>query len=514
MLAQKKYHKYTLVLLVATALVKIGIAPLLELGNDEVYYWTYALRLSWNYFDHPPMIAWMIRATTLNTWWASELSLRLGSILGAACSTWFIFKTGKLLGNERVGWFAALLYTASIYTGFIAGFFILPDSPQMPLWTATLYITAHLIIKKNDENNWGIWILLGTLIGLAALCKVHGLFLWAEFGLFILIKRRNWLLKSQVYISALITLVIISPVFLWNWKNDFITYRFHSNRVHTKGIHWDYFLKELGGELVYQNPIVFSLLLVAIIAFFRSKIYFNQKRISIWIFCMSIPMLFTFWGIALFNPTLPHWSGPAFIPLFFLAAIWLDQKSASFIPLMVKAALGLLVLVLFAGIMVVQYAPINFGSKLPENYGEYCPTLDLSGWRNMGKTFTALVKKDKEEGLMQPDAVLLTNQWFPGGHLEFYISRPSGVPLIGVGELQNLHQFAWLNRDRKPLFLGADAYVIVPSNMPISVKDEYGKYFKTIEKCQPFNQVRNGGVVRYFFVYRLKNCIEIPKAVL
>jgi 4-amino-4-deoxy-L-arabinose transferase-like glycosyltransferase len=514
MLPQKKYQKYTLVLLVATALVKIGLAPLLELGNDEVYYWTYALRLSWNYFDHPPMIAWMIRATTLNTWWVSELSLRLGSILGAACSTWFIFKTGKLLANERVGWFAALLYTASIYTGFIAGFFILPDSPQMPLWTATLYITAYLILKKSDENNWGVWILLGALIGFAALCKVHGLFLWVGFGLFILIKRRTWLLKSQIYISALITMVIISPVFFWNWQNDFITYRFHSNRIEGKGIHWDSFFRELGGEFAYQNPMVFVLLLASVIVFFKGKIRFRQQRISIWIFCMSLPMLLVFWTLSLFNPTLPHWSGPAFIPLFFLAAVWLDQKGAPLFPFSIKVSLGLVVLVLFAGTMVVRYAPINFGSKLPENYGEYCPTLDLSGWSDMGKTFTALVKKDQAEGLMQPDAVLLTNQWFPGGHLEFYMSRPSGIPLIAVGSLQNLHQFAWLNKERKPLFLGADAYVIVPSNMPISVQDEYGKYFDTIEKYQQFNQVRNGGVVRYFFVYRLKHCKKLPAPVL
>lgn len=506
----KQYEKYTLVLLVITVLVKIGIAPLLELGNDEVYYWIYALQLDWNYFDHPPMIACMIRATTLNTWWVSELSLRLGSILGAACSTWFVFKTGKLLANERVGWFAALLYSASVYTGFIAGFFILPDSPQMPFWTASLYISAHLMLKKSTENNWLSWILLGLLIGLAALCKVHGLFLWGGFGLLILLKKRSWLMKSQLYMAVLTTVLVVSPVFFWNWNNNFISYRFHSERVQNKGIHWDYFFRELGGEFAYQNPLVFILLLGAVVAFFKGKIRFQSQGISSWIFTMSFPMIGVFWAVSLFNPTLPHWSGPAFIPLFFLAAIWLDQKVAVGFPLVIKASLALVGLVLMAGLFIVRHSPVNFGSKLKENYGEYCPTLDLSGWAEMGKTFTTLVKKDREEGLIRSDALLLTNQWFPGGHLEFYVSRPSGVPLIALGSLKDIHQFFWLNKKRPSLFLGADAYVIVPSNMPVSVEAEYGKYFTSIEKSRQLNQLRNGGVVRYFFVYRLKNCKLLP----
>ena len=36
-----------------------------ELIFDEAYYWYYAQNPSWGYFDHPPMVAWMI---ALGTW--------------------------------------------------------------------------------------------------------------------------------------------------------------------------------------------------------------------------------------------------------------------------------------------------------------------------------------------------------------------------------------------------------------------------------------------------------------
>lgn len=514
MFSRNSYTSKTAFLIVIVAIVKLCIAPLIELGNDEVYYWTYALQLDWNHFDHPPIIGLLIRLTSLNLWWTSELSLRLGSILGASISTWFIFKLGKLIDGERVGWFAALIYTSCIYTGFIAGFFILPDSPQMPFWTAALYIMAHLILKKNDQNNVFVWALLGIVIGLTTLCKVHGLYLWVGFGLFILFKRIAWLNNWRIYFSVLITLCFTIPIFYWNFKYDFITYKFHSERVSNTGLQWESFLKEIIGEIAYQNPILFVLFTFSVFALLAKKIRFKQKRIVIWLFCMSIPMLLIFWGISLFNPTLPHWSGPAYIPLFLIAAVYLERSTIKVFPNWLKTAIGFIVIVLFAGITIIKFSPRNFGSQDLQNYGEYCPTLDLSGWKDFGLQFNTIVKKDIDEKVMKKGVVLVANQWFPAGHLEFYVSKQSGIPLIGVGLLKDLHKFIWLNKDRNKLRIGDDAYCIVPSNLPLNVQLAYCSYFTEIKPAQIINQVRNGGVVRYFYIYRLMGCKRIPDEIL
>ena len=42
--------------------VRLVIAAGLLLGTDEVYYYFYAEHLQWNYFDHPPGVALLIRA--------------------------------------------------------------------------------------------------------------------------------------------------------------------------------------------------------------------------------------------------------------------------------------------------------------------------------------------------------------------------------------------------------------------------------------------------------------------
>ncbi len=507
------YSKKVFWLILIASVLKLVAASMIELGNDEVYYWTYALQPDWSHFDHPPMVGWLIRFTSLNLLWVNEVSLRLGSILCAGLSTWFIFKTTKLLANEKAGWYAALLYNCSVYTGIIAGLFILPDSPQMPFWTGALYIMAHLFIR-NDEQKLSTWLVLGFMIGMATLCKVHGLFLWAGFGLFLVFTRIKWLLNWRLYAGILVTVICILPIVYWNVINNFITYRYHSERVTHTRLEWDMLGREIGGEILYQNPVVFILVLLSVLALVNKRIRFNRKKTSLWLLCMSLPMIFLFWGISLFNPTLPHWSGPGYIPLFMAAGLFLEQKSKQVFPVFVKVAGSLLLFVLVTGIALVRLSPVNFGSHDKENYGEYGPTLDLSGWKDFSKNFADLVKKDVASGAMQPDAPILIDKWFPGGHLEFYTSRVAGNPVIAVGKLDDVHKFAWLNRDRKPLQSGKDAYAIVPSNLPMQVHESYGIYFSRIEKPVVFAQLRSGGVVRYFYVYRLKNCILVPPVIL
>jgi 4-amino-4-deoxy-L-arabinose transferase-like glycosyltransferase len=509
----QRYSSKVFWLILISAVAKLIISGLIELGNDEVYYWTYALQPDWNHFDHPPMVGWLIRVTTLNLQWVNEISLRLGSILCASVSTWFIFKTGKLLANEKTGWYAALIYNCSVYTGFIAGLFILPDSPQMPFWTGALYIMAHLFIR-NDDHKISIWLLLGLVIGLASLCKVHGLYLWAGFGLFLLITRAKWLLNWRLYAGIAVTIICILPIVYWNFLNDFITYRFHSERVTNTSLQWDMLGREIGGEIAYQNPVIFILVLIALIAMLRKRIRFNRKKASAWLLCMSLPMILLFWGISLTNSTLPHWSGPGYIPLFFVAALYLEQRSFKTIPGFLKVAGTLLTIVLVTGIALVRLSPVNFGSRDRQNFGEYCPTLDLSGWRDFSRKFSTLVNNDIAANRMQHGSPILIDKWFPGGHLEFYTSRTSNLPVLGVGKLQNIHKFAWLNNERKPLQIGQDAYAIVPSNLPLDIRQAYGNYFSSIEAPVLINQVRSGRVVRYFYVYRLKTCKAVPDPVL
>ncbi len=507
----KSYSQKVFGLILFAACMKMIAAPFLELGNDEVYYWTYSLQLDFNHFDHPPLVGFLIRAFTLNMHWVSELSIRLGAIVSGSIGCYFVFKIAAQLSNERAGFYAAILYQAGIYTGFIAGFFILPDSAQLIFWTASLHVMS-LVLFSNKEKKIGYWLLLGLLIGLATLSKVHGLFLWAGFGAYLLFTNPKQLFSWGFILAVGVTLLCIVPIVYWNVIYDFITYRFHSERVTHTGIDINSFTTEILGEVLYQNPLVYILIVAAVLGY--KRVSFQHKNSGHWLLWMSVPLILIFWIVALFNPTLPHWSGPAFIPLIILAGIYIDQTKKSWPIYLLRTSMVLVFTILLALVLIVQKYPGNFGSQKNENLGEYCPTLDLSGWKNFSVAFNTLAARDQANHTMSKAASIIVGKWFPAGHLEFYIARTTGLPLIGIGPLQDIHKFAWLNKERRALSIGSDAYCIVPSNVPFNVAEAYGSYFTTINAPIRIDQKRSGVVVRYFLVYRLHGCTKIPQPLL
>src|SRR5580692_1471573 len=64
----------------ATAVRFVCLAPL-PLGNGEAYYYTWSRFLDFSYYDHPPLIAWLVRATTL--FGATPAAVRFGPVLAS-----------------------------------------------------------------------------------------------------------------------------------------------------------------------------------------------------------------------------------------------------------------------------------------------------------------------------------------------------------------------------------------------------------------------------------------------
>lgn len=509
----KIYQQRLWWLLGISIIVKIVLANLLELGNDEVYYYTYAVQPDWNHFDHPPMVGWMIRLSTLNLYWLSDLSMRLGSIISAALATILIFETGTIIKNERAGFIAALLYNLSIYTSIIAGLFVLPDSPQLLFFTASIYLMCKWVVKPNLFSLID-WILLGLCIGFATLSKVHGLYLWAGFGAFLVFHQSKTFKQPYLYIAVIISIGCLIPIVYWNIQNEFITYTFHSKRVAHTSLHVDTFLQQVLGEFLYQNPLVYIALIIALVNWRKIKLMVAQEEVVALLLWLSLPLIGTFWGLSLLNPTLPHWTGPGFIALFILAGVYWSEKSSLFIPRLVQWAIGLMGLIIVSFVLLVYVFPQQLGSSKQENLGEYNPINDVTGWKPLKASFETLVNKDIQSGKMSIDAPIVTHKWFPGGHILFYIANPLQKDIIGVGNLEDLHKFAWLNKDLKGLALGQSAYCIEPSNLPSNTEDLYKDVFDKIELAAIIPIKVRGVELRYFKIYRLLGCKKIPKPVL
>lgn len=497
-------------LVIVFTIIRLLIANLINLGNDEVYYFTYAVLPDWNHFDHPPLVGVFIRIFTFNLHCNSEVFVRMPGIVAAAINTWLIAHCGSLIKNRNTGLIAALLYNTSVYTSILSGIFILPDSVQLTFWLAALCAMLRCIKATGLPDIRRYLLLTGLFIGLATMSKVHGVFLWFGFLGFIVSDRRGLLKSPYLYLSIAITALLVSPILFWNLSNDFITWRFHSERVTVSdgGINIKSFFRTTVGQVLYANPFQVVIFLLTGKAIARALSVANAAAVALLYWC-SLPIIACTMLVSLFRDTLPHWSGPGFLGLILLGAAWADNFIFPTLNNLPKKLLnGSVLLILFVftvGPILIRSYPGTMSPKPFPHTGAGDATLDITGWEQLLPAFEKLRNDDIASGRMQRDAPMVVHKWFPGSHIYYHVAYPLGMRTVGVGKLEDLHQFAWLNRLYGQVAAGADAWYISPSNNFSAPSQLFEGQFERFEKAGTITQRRNGHVARYWFVYRLRN---------
>jgi hypothetical protein len=353
-------------------------------------------------------------------------------------------------------------------------------------------------------------LLFGVASGFCIMSKVHGAFLWFGFGAFILLHKRQLLRASYLYLAILITALIISPIVLWNMQNNYVTWQFHSSRVvANNGWQFDSFLRELVGGMLYSNPINYAIIVYALVRFFgREQMQNNSLRLLLlW---QSLPLIGTLFAVSAFRDTLPHWSGPAYTALLLFSAIQIGHVSAP-VNFVVKhrfrialSACVLTTVVVLAGILIVNVYPGTMGEKDKPLLGDNDATLDMFGWKQAASQFDSLYQHNRKHNQTATDHVI-SNKWFPAAHIDHYIARPLNLNFLALGDTIDIHTYAWLNRYRKQLLPGSDAYFITASDHFQNPQERFQQLFKVISPADTLTIMRSGQPAKKVLVYLLKN---------
>lgn len=494
-----------LFLLITSFILRAFVAGFIELGNDEVYYWTYAKFPDWSHFDHPPMVGWVIQFFTLDLLFDHEFFIRLGAVVFGTINTGLIFLIGRKIKDSLTGFYAALLFTASIYCFILAGTFILPDTPQVLFWLLSLWLLIDCLPDKELTPGSRVKLLLaGVTVGLALLSKYHSVFIIAGVLLYMVIYNRNWFKAKETYIAFFIALSLFTPVIIWNFQNHFVSFNFHESRVGSTGmrIRWDYFGTELAGQFFYNNPVNFILVSISLIAVIRKKQFLEKSFLRV-LLLMSLPLAIVFIGFSLYSSTLPHWTGPAYLGLILVAAAWLSGSSErvdspKLFPWPLRIAVGFqLILILFA---VLQ---INYGVVPLKRLGMDDPTTQLQGWRQLGEQFGEVNKKYVQLKIMPEDAPILTFRWFPAANLDYYVASQMPKKVYSLGTLERIHKYYWIDKARGDLQKGSDAWYIAFSFEFKDPHDRYGLLYDSIVPCDTLKIYRAGNLAWEAYVFRL-----------
>lgn len=516
----KKINRILIWLLVVSAIIRALAAASIEFGNDEVYYWTYALYPDRSHFDHPPMVGWVIQLFSLNLLLDSEFFIRLASVVIMTANTYIIFRIGKEVKSAQAGLYAALLYTASIYAFVITGIFILPDTPLMLFWLLAFWM-AVLYFKRlhAQQHSDSYMVLFGAFAGLAMLSKYSGVYLWVGMMLYILIFDKKPLKTWAFYCALLISFNLVLIVLKWNIDNNFISFSFHGDRVSLFGKpNFGYFGTEVAGELLYNNPINFILAIIAVIAAFKGEIEMEKPALRL-LLCIALPLVLTFLFFSLTRQTLPHWNAPAYNLIIILSACWLCNKNPKQnnnlrIPKSIIAALCVLILTVSFGIAEINtgFIPLDRHAE-PEMLGRNDFTLDMYGWRQLETKFATLREQKITEGVMKEKDGIVADEWFPLANLDYYVARPLGMKVMGIGYIEKLHKYLWINEKRGGFKKGEDFWFLTDSRYLKNPNTLYPGGFESIEFVDTITIERGGKPAKNFFVYTCKGLIYMQPTV-
>lgn len=254
--------------LLGVLLVRLAFAATVPLVPDEAYYWTWSRHLAGGYFDHPPVIAWLIAGGTALLG-DTPLGVRLLPNLAGTLATAAIAWTADVLAGPRAARFALLAF-AAMPVAAVGMILATPDAPLLLGVAWSLCCVVHALSHpagSGSATRW--WLGAGVAIGVAMASKFTAVLV--PMGLTVTIVAvpalRPRLREPGPWLAVGVASLVMVPVLLWNDMHDWIAFRFQLGHGLGGGAKESLLQRELnllGGQALLVTPILFGLLLAAI----------------------------------------------------------------------------------------------------------------------------------------------------------------------------------------------------------------------------------------------------------
>ncbi len=286
-----------------------------ELIFDESYYWYYSQNMAWGYFDHPPMVALLIKISSL--FFEGELGVRFMSCLLSAANLivlWLLIDNPKK--KDYVVHFFVLAFSMTLLNAY--GFFTLPDTPL--LFFTSCFLLAYK--KFIEKPSLGLSILMGIVMACLMYSKYHAVLVI----LFVLLSNLNLLKNKFAWYAVIVALLCYTPHFYWLYDNNLVSIKYHlyerpngaySFEKYTLGYFVNliaifgltfpfmyYALFKTKARSLFNKALLFLTYGVLIFFFISS---FNRRIQTQWIIIICIPMVVIVFNYMLANKSAMRW---------------------------------------------------------------------------------------------------------------------------------------------------------------------------------------------------------------
>ena len=392
-------------------LLRLAIALVLPLGDDETFYWEWSRHLAPGYLDQPPAIAWLIHASTAvfgNTAFAVHF---VAAVLFGITSLALWILAREVLGRGDAATAAVVLF--NVIPVFAAGGLLaVPDGPLGLAWVLTLLWTWRAargagrrpqsgrqeaavrpeVLRQTgrscDRQGIGAWLYAGLWLGLALDSKYTAAALPVSVGLWLAASPyRSWLRRPGPYAGLAVAALLFAPVLWWNATHHWASFYFTlaGRPGWSVGPNAPVFL---GLQFVYFAPLLFPWLVWAIVVACRRGLAGDPG----WLFlaASAIPVIAGIAAASLVGAAKGHWAAPGYMTATIALAALLTERpwpSRSAVwQLGVAAGIASAVLVT----ALTHALPIISPAILPPRLD---PTVDYYGWPAAAPTIAAVARR-------------------------------------------------------------------------------------------------------------------------
>ncbi len=253
--------RVSLALIAVLIVLRAVMAAVLPLSADEAYYWLWSKRLAMGYYDHPPMIAWAIRAGT-EIFGDTPLGVRFAGIVLSLPASWLVWQSASLiLKDARRAVLAALLFNLTLMVS-VEMLAATPDMPSVVFAAAFVYFLAQ--VQQSGDGRW--WLAVGVAGGLGLLSKYSALFLGLGtlFWLIVDARQRKWLMTVWPYLGAALALLIVTPHLVWQAQHQWMTFAFQFGRVGGGAFTARFIGEFLAAQVGLATPLIFLLMVIGL----------------------------------------------------------------------------------------------------------------------------------------------------------------------------------------------------------------------------------------------------------
>lgn len=371
---------------------------------DEAQYWLWSRTPDWGYFSKPPMVAWIIAATTA-VLGDTTFGARAAAPLFHLGTSLLVYALARRLYDARTACWAAVTFV-TLPGISVSSLIISTDVPLLFFWAAALYF----FVRAREAGGWGWWLALGVALGLGLLAK-YAMAYWIICGaLFVAVERSERRHLPRLLVAFAVALAVYAPNFAWNAANQFVSYAHTGENANLSGplFHPLQLLEFLLSQAGVFGPILFG----AFLALLAARAFGDGRdRLLAW---FSLPVLAAVTALSLLSRSNANWAAPAYVAATILVVAWLLRCGRT---RLVSASVALHVAV-GALLMGGAEAAAALGAPLPAKFD---PWARLRGWSDIGDTIGGLLAQRPGFFIASDDREVLAA-------LAYYV-RPAPPPL-------------------------------------------------------------------------------------